>query len=106
MNPEDVKRKVKCCSCGTPLRNSKHINIVFLQKMANWEWPSWGNILVGVWGFACAVLCDDCVKHKKKPKFAVEWNEDLSVIKYHPIEELDDMQLELTELLTTQRIAG
>lgn len=65
------------------------------MKEAEWKFPAWGNILLGVFGFASAVLCDNCVKEGKKPKFAVEWAEDLSIVKYHLVEQLRDVPKEI-----------
>jgi len=106
-----IRRKVKCCACGGSLEKSSHINMVALMKVAKWKFPVWGNLLIRVWGLAVAVLCDDCVKAKKKPKYAVEWNDDLSVVKYHPVESLEDVPEEIFKPLDMlepgrERVAG
>jgi len=96
---EQIRRKVKCCACGGSLEKSRRINLVCLMKIAEWSYPCWGNLLLRVWGLASAVLCDNCVKEKKKPKYAVEWNDDLSVVKYHPVESLEDVPEEIFKVL-------
>ena len=76
------------------MKNSKHINGVTLNKLATWEFPTWGNILVikkHPEPRACAVICDRCVEEKRMPKYAVEWNKDFSVVKYHKLEDLQDL---------------
>jgi len=90
-----IRQKVKCCACEGSLKNSPHINLVSLMKVATWKFPVWGNLLIRVWGLAVAVLCDKCVKEKRTPKYAVEWNDDLSVVKYHPVESLKDVPKEI-----------
>lgn len=42
-----------------------------------------------------AIRCDDCYRNKTKVKHAIEWNKDFSVIKYHPVEELIDVDPEI-----------
>jgi len=97
----------KCCACENPLRNSKHLNLITLDKAANWEFPTWGNILakreedrIGV--RATAIICDDCVEVKTVIKFAIDVeivghdpqkSEAITetVIKYHDVTTLKDM---------------
>jgi len=91
---EKIKQNVKCCACGGSLQNSKFVNGVCLDKLATWEHPIWGNILVKdkyPEPRATAVLCDDCIRKKRKAKFAVEWNKDYSQVKYHKVEDLKDL---------------
>jgi len=76
------------------LLKSKFINSVCLDKLATWEHPIWGNILVKdkyPEPRATAILCDDCIRKKKKAKFAVEWNKDMSQVIYHRVEDLKDL---------------
>ena len=95
-----IKAKVKCCACGGSLEGS-HINMVCLMKEAKWGYPCWGNILLGLWPpcFASAIVCDNCLHEKKKIKFALEWSQDLSVVKYHPLEDLKDVPKEIFDPL-------
>jgi len=100
MDDKKIRAKVKCCACGSSLEKSRLINIICLMKEATWEYPCWGsNVLLKVWGFASAIICDNCAKERKEPKYAVEWNQDLSIIKYHPVEELKDVPEEIFEQL-------
>lgn len=69
------------------------------MKETAWQWPCWGNLLLGVLGLASAILCDECTKEGRKPKFALEWNQDLSVVKYHSVEQLKDVPKEIFEPL-------
>jgi len=91
-----VRKRAKCCSCGGSLKDSTHLNLVSLNKLARWKHPTWGNVLVpGSWGRACAVVCDQCVVEAKiqgrfNVKYAIEWNNDYTKFKYHPIEDLSD----------------
>jgi len=92
-----IKVKVKCCACGGSLENSENINFICLMKEAVWEHPCWGNILLRLWPpcFASAIVCDKCLRENKKVKFALEWNLDLSVVKYHTVEDLKDVPKEI-----------
>jgi hypothetical protein len=94
---EQMKREGKCGACEGTMKDSKHLNIVALDKAAAWANPSWGNILVpGSHGRAVGVVCDRCVvKGRPKPvKFALERTDGKLI--YHPVEELKDVA-EITE---------
>jgi len=89
-----IRENVKCCACGRPMKNSKNINGICLDKLATWENPVWGNILVKEKypeKRAVAIICDDCVAKKSKIKFAVSWSNEYTNIQYHKIEELKDL---------------
>ena len=98
---ETVLREGKCCVCEAPLKNSKHLNLVTIDKFAHWEFPVWGNVLAKDpakrSGRATAICCDDCVDEKtrqiKKPiKFAIEVNKlgESYIIDYHDASKLKD----------------
>lgn len=93
MDIEDwIRENVKCCACGAKLTTSKYINGICLDKKATWKNNTWGNVLVeGSSGRAIAFVCDECVKKKVLPKYAVEWNDDQSEARYHPVEDLEDV---------------
>lgn len=89
-----IREKIKCCSCGGSLKNSKYINAICLDKLATWDYPVWNNILVEdkyPEKRAVAYVCDECVENGKEPKYAVEWDEERKTVKYHPIDELKDL---------------
>ena len=94
-----IREKVKCCACGGSLKGSQQINLMCLMKEAEWEYPCWGNFLLRVHGFASAVLCDKCVKENKKVKFAVEWDKNHEIVKYHPVKDLVDVPKEIFDPL-------
>ena len=94
----DILNSGKCCTCENPLKDSKHLNLVTLDKAANWEFPTWGNVSAkrvedrkGV--RAVAIICDGCVECKTVIKFAVEVEivGHETVIRYHDITTLKDM---------------
>lgn len=95
----DLKTKLKCCACEGSLHNSKRLNMFFLMKIAKWPFPTWGNALLHVHGFAEACICDDCLNEHKMAKFAVEWDINHKNIKYHPIEQLKDIPEYLREMI-------
>ena len=80
-----ILNNVHCCACCKPLKGSKYINFVTLNKRARWESPTWGNIMIdGSHGRAGAYVCDACSKLSPIPvKFAVELGKDYSGVKYH-----------------------
>lgn len=91
---EKIRENVKCCSCGGSLESSKLINGVTLNKLATWKYPVWSNILVRdkyPEPRATAILCDSCIKKKRQPKYAAEWNNDYSGVIYHKVEKLKDL---------------
>lgn len=79
----------KCCACETPLADSKHVNMVQVDKPAKWPYPVWGNFLTGHQNMAVAFICDSCyttgMESGTQIKFAVEIDTE---IKYHAIESL------------------
>lgn len=91
MKPEDVIKKVNCCSCEKPLAASKFLNWVPFRLKAKWEFPVHGNILTKVNGLALGYVCDDCHDNKNEVKFAVEFTDDNKVI-YHPLSELEEQE--------------
>ena len=97
MDEKLIRARVKCCACGGPLGN--RVNMVCLMKEAKWKYPAWGNVLLRVWGFASAVVCDKCLKENREIKFAVEWSQDFSIVRYHPVQKLRDVPPEIFEPL-------
>lgn len=87
----EVKKKVCCCACARSLIDSKHINLVALDRLATWSMPVFGNILIEEdFKRAVAVICDRCVTSDiSKIKFAVEWTTNVGRVTYHKIEDLD-----------------
>jgi len=86
-----IKAKIRCCSCGGSFKDSGHINVVCLNKLATWQYPSWGNILVldkYPMNRASAILCDSCIQERRPAKYAIEWNNERTQVKYHKVEDL------------------
>jgi len=89
-----IKENLHCCSCGGSLQDSEHINIICLDKLATWQYPRWGNVLVHEkypMNRASAILCDRCIQEKQPAKYAVEWNNERTQVKYHKVEDLKDL---------------
>lgn len=83
----------ECCACGEPLfPKSKHVNIMCLNKVAEWQYPVWGNVLTDVPSIhASAVLCDQCITGKVDAvKHAIEFNTETGVLTYHLVSGLKD----------------
>jgi len=100
---EWIRKNVKCCACGKPLKDSRYINGVLLERKAKWKNNTWGNLILGVSGYAVAIVCDECVKKKVKPKYAVEWSDDKREVRYHPVDELEPMSDKEKSLLEMLR---
>jgi len=93
MSDEWIKQNIECCYCGDSLKTSKYINLVQTGKKATWKYPTAGNVLLGKPPIeAVAILCDNCIDQKKKPLFAVEWNNEHTQIEYHPLASLEDLE--------------
>jgi len=89
-----IRENVHCCACGAPLFYSKFINMVNFDKEAWWDYPHWNNILLmkkHPEKRALAIVCDDCIKARKEPVEAVEWNEGKTWVIYHPVKDLKDL---------------
>jgi len=85
-----------CCTCNSPLKDSKHVNLVQLNRVATWKTPIWGNILSESQElkYALAVVCDNCISPEKmnEIKFAIEIEmsgNTPSNIYYHAVENLE-----------------
>lgn len=97
MSEDWIREHVRCCSCMGSMADSRHINLVSLDKYVTWDYPAWGNILVrdpdkrGA-RRACAVLCDGCVERRRKPYYAVEYagEGDGRHVLYHHVDRLED----------------
>jgi hypothetical protein len=62
-----------CCSCGKPIQNDDTTAAVaMLDKLAKWQYPTWGNVLAGTGGRAMAVLCGSCSEARKAPDYAIK----------------------------------
>lgn len=84
-----VKEKGKCCISSKPLSTSRHINMIELEFKASWNYPTAGNIIYGIKGFAVALVHDECFiegKMQGEIKYAVEFT-DNDII-YHPVPEI------------------
>lgn len=95
MHDQKIKDDVKCCACGGSIADSRIINFVCLPKLATWIYPVWGNPVFGAlgfgFGFASAIVCDKCIRKKADIKFAVQWDDGVLNVKYHPIDKLEDI---------------
>jgi len=99
---EAIRAEGKCCACEGSLKESDGINLVMIDKYAEWEFPCWGNMLLppehpkAGMNRAIGVCCDNCIDAstgKAKPiKLALEVNllDDKVLINYHDAEKLRD----------------
>lgn len=95
---EKIKECVKCCACGESLSTSRYINTICLDKKATWRYNTWGNVLIpGSEGRAVAIVCDECIEQKREPEYAVEWDNDMTEVRYHLISDLEDVPEILSE---------
>ena len=83
-------KKVKCCACGKPLKNSECNHIIYLRYKAKWKGSTWSHPLLGIPRCALAVICDECIRKGTKPKYALE-RTDEDEPRYHPIDELEPL---------------
>jgi len=82
----------KCCYCGGTMQESKFNNQIMLNKKAEWEYPTWDNLLLKdeyeKIKRACSFLCDPCIEKKNNPIFAYSIQD--KKIFYHDISRLED----------------
>lgn len=77
----------KCCACKRIIgKNGKHVNGVILNRLAEWKYPTVGNIVTGEKGKALAIVCDKCLKNNTNIKYAVKF--EIKKIVYVPVEKL------------------
>jgi len=89
---EFIRKRVKCCACDGTMGNSEHINMIQLDRKANWKFPTAANILSSdVRPRAMSVVCDKCVNGKCSPKYAIEWNQKTRKIRYHKVDGLENL---------------
>ena len=86
---ERISEGVKCCACCKPLKKSKNLHIVLLERKAKWKDNTWSTV-AGTSGYALAVVCDECAKRGIEPKYAVEMSSK-GEVRYHPVNELEPM---------------
>jgi len=108
-NTPEAFRKIlkegKCCICEGSLKGG-HLNMVQLNKYADWKFPVWGNVLVERnFKRAMAIACDNCVDTKTgmikgDVKYALELGDD-DTLHYHAASELKD-----AEPITEEMVRG
>lgn len=86
MDLEKFHQLGKCCSCELPLKESKNNNAVMLDLLAEWRYPTAGNILTHEHGKAIAFVCDNCFEEVGRIRLVVEFNKEEII--YHDIKEL------------------
>lgn len=89
MSDEERMLDVLCCACRRPLRDGgRCVNIVPLDRLAEWEYPTWGDPAVPACdGRAVALLCDICVTTGRAVEWAVE-SMGAGRVAYHPVKDL------------------
>jgi len=89
-----IKETVRCCACEMPMRLSRYINFVQLGKLAKWKYPAAGNVITGQPSIeAMAVVCDECIRLRATIKYAVEWDNEKTYVKYHRVQDLEPLNL-------------
>jgi hypothetical protein len=87
----EVLRRAKCCGCGGALPARGPLNMVLMDKRADWSYPTHGNVMVpGSGGRAVSVLCHYCLRGEIPPRTAIEVRDDGTVV-HHPLDGLLDL---------------
>lgn len=88
MNTEELFEE-PCVVCDRPLGEAgNHINWVYLNKKAEWDYPVAGNVAYDIPAeYAMTLVCDECMEFDNEPKYALK-GEDLERV---PLNELDDL---------------
>lgn len=94
---EHIKEKGTCCICTKPLKDSKYLNLVQLDRKAAWKFPVWNNCLIlGLEDRAVGIVCDGCHEAAEKSgvsakvKYAIEIRGDDIIL--HDVEQLEDVE--------------
>jgi len=91
---ERIRAYVWCGACGRELRDTGHLNFCVLYKVATWSRPVCGNLIAPLLpSQALAIVCDTCITKRAPAKWAIESLSDWRAVRYHPVEELDDMPI-------------
>lgn len=91
----------RCCACGVAPPNR---NVVMLEALAQWEYPTAGNVVTGQRGRALAVLCERCSDKQTAPVEAIQFRPDGQII-YHRISELEQGEPWATKIYHVSRNA-
>lgn len=79
--------KKQCCACGGIIKDhGKNVNMVGLDRLATWKYPTMGNVITKERGRAVAIICDICVENKTPIQYAVQIENDDIV--YFPVSTL------------------
>lgn len=84
--------KKQCCACGGIIKDhGKNINLVGLDRLATWTYPSkihpsMETIITKEKGRAVAVICDICAENKTEIQYAVQLEKNDVV--YFPVSTL------------------
>ena len=78
MTCEDFEKqmmKEKCCACNCVIgENGENINLVQLQHIATWKYPTSGNILTGTKNHAVAAVCNVCIENNVPINYAIRFD--------------------------------
>lgn len=66
----------RCCACDKILPDDEELILVAVNRVAQWDRPTIGNILAAPAGQACAQVCSSCKKEKRTIQYAIEYQPD------------------------------
>jgi len=99
-----IRKNIKCCACGGTLETSEFINVVKLEKVATWKFPVYGYVdILDYKPQAAAIICDECIRKKEKPRYCIEWEESPyhdspCQVKYHDVGSLEDTDRSMNQI--------
>jgi hypothetical protein len=88
-----ICQKGLCCQCLGSLELEIHVNVVPLNKQAQWPAPVWGREDVGITNGAVGILCMKCSQSLDPPPspiLAVEFGPDYFV-RYYAVKNLPSL---------------
>lgn len=92
MDFEQILRQGWCCSCGKRMDRSQDLNVVYLNKLADWSCPSFNGRIIRrgdqLYKQAIGIVCDICHRKDNEVKFALEIVGESRI--YHKVEDLID----------------
>lgn len=87
MDFEDLINE-NCCACGRIINDhGGHLNCVMLDRLAQWKYPSAGNVITGEKGKAVAIVCDECINKQRHIKYAIHYSDNkVAYVLIHDLE--------------------
>lgn len=96
VDSEAIKQRVRCGSCQASLVSSRYVNMVAVNRRAEWQNPVTGNVMTGHGPQAVGFLCDGCLRSGQLREVVEFAGEET---RYHELESLEELPPEPTAIV-------